>query len=135
MAFIEWTDKYEVGVKRVDEQHQRLFDLLNDLHAATVNGDEQTTLASVLDALVEYTVYHFETEEKLYVDYKCPDYQTHKTEHDKLTMQATRLQEDFATGSATISFDVLDFLHDWLVDHTTGLDKQMAPHLNSCGVY
>lgn len=135
MAFIDWTEKSEVGVKEVDEQHQKLFEMLNELHQATVNGDEQSALANILNEMVDYTVYHFETEEKLFKKYDYPGYDEHKKAHDELTGQAVELLDKFRDGSATISFELLDFLHGWLLDHTTGLDKDMGPFLNEKGVY
>ncbi|MBU1247236.1 MAG: bacteriohemerythrin [Proteobacteria bacterium] len=135
MSFLEWNDDHKVGVKEVDEQHQKLFDMLNDLHQAAVNGSEQSVLAAILDEMIDYTVYHFKTEEDLYIKYNFPGYENHKKVHDALTGQAVELQQQFRDGSATISFDLLDFLHGWLVDHTTGLDKEMGPFLNEKGVY
>ena len=135
MSFLEWNDDHKVGVKQVDEQHQKLFDMLNALHEAAVNGAEQSALAGILDEMIDYTVYHFQTEEQLFQQYAYPDYAAHKTIHDALTSQAVDLQQQFRDGSATISFDLLDFLHGWLVEHTTGLDKEMGPFLNGKGVY
>ena len=135
MAFIDWTKKNEVGVKEVDDQHKKLFDMLNALHQATANGDEQSVLMGILDELIEYTVYHFQTEEDLFEEFDYPDYLEHKTVHDDLTRQAVELQQKFREGSATISFEVLDFLNSWLVDHTIGMDKEMGPFLNGKGVF
>ena len=134
MAFIDWTNKCEVGIAEVDAQHQKLFEMLNALHSATVNGDEQSSLDAILNEMVDYTVYHFETEEKLFKQYDYPGYDEHKKEHDDLTAQAVDLQTKFHDGSATISFDVLDFLHGWLIDHTTGLDRDMGPFFKELGV-
>lgn len=134
MAYLEFGPEHEVGIAEVDKQHRKLFEMLSDLHTATVNGEEQSALTAILDDMVEYTVYHFKTEEDLYVKYDFPGYEEHKRVHDELTAQAVELQNQFREGSATISFDLLDFLHDWLVTHTTGLDREMGPFLKSKGV-
>jgi len=135
MPFIQWTIKNKVNVKVVDEQHQKLFDILNRLHDAVVRGLEQGVLFAILDELVDYTVYHFQTEEKLFQDYDFPGYAEHKAEHDRLTGTAVELQGKLREGSATLSYELLDFLHDWLMDHTLGLDQEMGPFLNERGVY
>lgn len=135
MAFIEWSAQCEVGIEKVDDQHKRLFEMLNDLHQATIDGAEQSTLARILDDMVEYTVYHFETEETLFLEYSYPGYDEHKKAHDDLTAQAVALQKQFRDGSATISFEVLEFLHGWLMDHTTGLDQEMVPFFEGKGVH
>ena len=134
MPFIQWTAKNKVNVKAVDEQHQKLFDILNRLHAAVVQGQEQGALFAILDELIDYTVYHFQTEEKLFLDHGFPGYEEHKAEHDKLTGTAVDLQAKLREGSATLSFELLGFLHDWLMNHTLGLDQEMGPFLNARGV-
>lgn len=134
MAFIDWSKKCEVGIKEVDDQHKKLFEILNDLHQATINGEERSSLARILDELVDYTVYHFETEERLFLEYGYPGYDEHKRVHDDLTAQAVELQRQFRDGSATISFEVLEFLHTWLIEHTTGLDQEMGPFFREKGV-
>lgn len=134
MAFIDWSTKCEVGIKEVDDQHKKLFDILNDLHQATVDGAERSSLARILDELVDYTVYHFSTEERLFLKYGYPGYDEHKEAHNDLTAQAVDLQRAFHEGSATISFEVLEFLHAWLMEHTTGLDQEMTPFFKEKGV-
>ncbi len=134
MAFLEFGPQYEIGIKEVDQQHKKLFEMLSKLHTAIVNGEEQSTLATILDDLIEYTVYHFQSEEELLLKHGCPDYNKQKSAHDKLTVQAVELQQQFHDGSATISFELLDFLHDWLVEHTTGLDRKMIPFMKERGI-
>jgi len=126
MAFMEWGEKYLTGIQEVDDQHHGLFDLVNQLYQAVANGDEQQTVGKILDELIDYTVLHFQTEERLFVEYKYPKLEEHKQQHDDLTRQVLDLQEQFQEKSITISFDVLDFLHDWLKDHTTGSDLEFG---------
>ena len=134
MPFITFTAANMVHIKEVDDQHRRLFDMLNRLHAAVVAGKEQGELHDILDELVEYTVYHFETEEDLYLNYAYPGYAGHKREHDRLTATVVDLQGKLRRGSATLSFEVLDFLNAWLVEHTLGLDQEMGAFLTARGV-
>ena len=135
MAFIQWGEKNKVGVAEVDAQHQGLFVILNRLHDAVVEGKEQGELFAILDELIEYTVVHFQTEERLFKEHGYPGYDEHKAVHDELTATAVELQAKLRDGSATLSFELLDFLHDWLMEHTLGLDQDMGPFLNARGVY
>ena len=36
----------------------------------------------MIEELKDYTVYHFNTEEELFIKYKYPEYDEHKKEHD-----------------------------------------------------
>jgi len=128
--FMEWNKKYELGIDVVDEQHKALFELVNTLHDSVVRGDEQHALAEILDELVEYTVEHFETEERKFEYYKYPKIEEHKKEHDDLVKQVVDLQTKFDNHDVTITYEVLDFLNDWLKEHTTNSDYEFAIFYN-----
>lgn len=131
MSFISWTEKYSMNVKEIDEQHKHLFLLLSNLHDAVSEGAEQGTLSDILDELIDYTFYHFKTEEELLKKENYHDFENHKKGHDYLTGQVVELQNKFRHGSATISFEILDFLRNWLVKHTLGSDMKYAKYISS----
>jgi len=131
MAFMTWTDRYSIGVEEVDKQHQHLFKLLNRMYDSVVTGAEQSILNEVLTELIDYTVYHFSCEERLFKEHDYPGYDIQKKQHDVLTKQVFELQTEFREGSATISHEVLNFLNDWLVHHIVGSDLKFAKYLNS----
>jgi len=49
MALVTWDQSYSVSVRRMDEQHQKLFALINALHDAMRQGKGQ---AAVQDTVV-----------------------------------------------------------------------------------
>ncbi len=67
---IAWAADLETGDERVDSQHRRIFDLLNDLILACADGSDAKRLRETLDFLVEYAVRHFTDEEILQMQYK-----------------------------------------------------------------
>jgi len=127
---MEWEDKYKLDIEIVDQQHENLFLIVNRLHDSVVRGDEQHALGEILDELIEYTVYHFETEEEKFEFYKYPKLEEHKKEHNDLVEQVIDLQMKFNNHDVTISYDVLNFLNNWLKDHTTNSDYEFATFYN-----
>ncbi len=134
MAFIEWTDANRVGIAAVDEEHRRLFEILNKLHAAMTEAREQDMLRRILAELIGHAVVHFQTEEDLYTRYEYPGYEEHKKVHDALTETAMEVQDSLREDGAVVSPELLEFLRDWLVGHTLGLDKEMGKFFNARGV-
>lgn len=131
MSFLDWENKYKVNVEVIDQQHEHLFEIVNNMYNSIVKGEEQNALADVLSELIAYTVYHFETEENLFKEYGYPDYLEHKKQHDDLCKQVLELQEQFQLKVVTITFEVMDFLSAWLQEHTTNSDLRFADYLRS----
>ncbi len=134
MAFMNWKDDFAVNVKEVDAQHKKLLELLNRLFDAMKVGKGREALGGILKELIDYTVYHFGTEERLFQQYGYPEYAKHKKEHDDLTKQAVELKTAFDAGQKMITIDVMNFLKDWLNVHILQEDKKFGPFLNKKGV-
>ncbi|MGA1994228.1 MAG: bacteriohemerythrin [Bryobacteraceae bacterium] len=131
---VVWRDQYSVGIASIDAEHQELIGLINDLHAAMLDGHGRAVMGQILDGLAAYTVSHFANEEKLMQMHRFPGFERHKLEHDKLIEKVKVLQQDYRSGAATISLDVMTFLQRWLVEHIVGVDKKYGAHLRAAGV-
>jgi hemerythrin len=132
--FITWSERYSVGVARMDREHQRLFDLVNELYAAILGDKEQQVLSSVLDGVATYTVTHFTSEEALMRQHGYPAYPQHRAEHQKLVARVERLRKEMRAGKPALSREVMTFLQDWLLNHIIMMDRKYAGHLNAAGV-
>lgn len=134
MALIKWDPKYSVNIAEIDKQHQKIMDLINQLHDAMLVGKSKDVVGKVLGELVQYTVHHFGTEERLFAKHGYPDRVTHKVEHDALTKRAGELKAQFDGGKAPVTIEVLKFLRDWLTHHILGSDHKYVAFLNAAGV-
>jgi len=134
MAFLTWTkEAFGTNISVADEQHRELFNLVNGLHDAVSAGD-RTNVGKRLDALIDYVVLHFKTEEELLKKHGYPDFAAHKAEHDKLVSTCAELQKKFRAGAAEITAETTGFVKDWLVKHIPAVDKNYGPFLGGKGV-
>ncbi|MBI5055189.1 MAG: bacteriohemerythrin [Nitrospirae bacterium] len=134
MPFITWNEEYSVNIKEIDTQHQKLIELINNLFDKMRIGRGKDVIGIILNELVNYTVYHFLTEEKLFQEHGYPEYMQHKKLHSDLTKQVKELKDKFDHGDIIVTARTLNFLNKWLIDHIMGEDKKYAPFLNSKGV-
>lgn len=132
--FIEWGPQFSVGIQEIDEQHKRLVSMVNSLYKAFKEGTERQVIASILNGLVEYTVYHFGTEEKYFEQFGYPEAEVHKKIHADLTRKVLAFKEKFDEGKATVSIELLKFLKDWLTNHICITDKKYGPYLKEKGL-
>jgi len=144
MAFIEWNDDYRITFAELDEQHRQLFDLINKMYEAMMAGrsertmttvvHEMATMADVLEELMDYTSYHFLTEENYMVEYAYPEYDVQRTAHGQFIERVEAFQRDFDNGRAVHSMEIVEFIRDWWLSHILVLDKTLGVFLTEKGL-
>jgi hemerythrin-like metal-binding protein len=132
MDLLIWSHSYSIGNAEVDTQHQKLIDLINKLHSST-EGGATGDADIVLQELIDYTVYHFQSEEALQKSSGYPDYQAHKKRHEELVTQVSEKVAMYKSGDEAIMEKLMLFLVDWLKDHILGEDKKLGKYLSTQG--
>ena len=134
MALLEWKEEYSVNVVQIDEQHRKLFRIINELEEAMSQGKGSQTLDRIFESLIDYTRYHFKFEIDILRSNGYPEAEEHERKHEAMTGQVERLKEEFEQGNAGITIKTRSFLSDWLTKHIQGTDKKYSQHLNDRGV-
>jgi hemerythrin len=131
---IEWQDSYSVGVALIDEQHKKLFTHINDLHLAMSESRDKEILGKLLGDLSDYVDVHFATEEKYMDEFNYEGRGAQKVQHNQYTDKIKSFQEEYAKNELLLSFEIIDFLEDWILSHVTGEDKKYTKCFNDCGL-
>lgn len=118
----EWSDSLTVYVPGIDRQHRFLIETLNLLYVSLLAGVGSRVMNRVLKNLLDYTRFHFRSEEVLMRRYGYPGYQRHHAEHTMFTGRVTDFYNKWSTGEASVTLDVLKFLAQWLRGHIAGSD-------------
>jgi hemerythrin len=134
MDIITWSESLSVGVKRFDDEHKQLINIVNRLNNALLIGGSPKTMEHVLDGLVDYTVVHFRHEEEYMTKFSYPEYASHKKEHDDLTGQVSDFRDRYRSGKVTFSLELMNFLRDWLTNHIMGSDKKYKDFFTGKGL-
>ncbi|VAX09526.1 Methyl-accepting chemotaxis protein I (serine chemoreceptor protein) [hydrothermal vent metagenome] len=138
-----WSDDLIVGIAEIDRQHQQLVSMMNELHHVLGRNLGTTAVQRVLKGLVNYTVNHFDYEERLMRKHGYPlaDCDQHKQKHEALKAKVMAFKQRVDAGDAgdagdaDITDELLEFLKDWLVRHIQRSDKEgYVPVLIANGV-
>lgn len=132
--FMPWGPNLSVGIPSIDEQHKKLVAMVNTIHAGIKQGIGKDAAAKVLNELAEYTVFHFKTEEDYFDKHGYPETDAHKAIHADLVQKVLAFKEKFEKGYATVDFELLNFLKNWLQNHICITDKKYGPFLAEKGV-
>jgi len=123
---ITWSEKYSVGYDEIDNQHKRLVEMINELYDSFKQGDANAIIENILMEMIKYTDYHFKTEETYFAKYHYSDAITHISEHQSFVEQVSKFYDDYKDGSVMLSYDVMNFLRDWLINHIQGSDRKFG---------
>ncbi|HAR63851.1 MAG: hemerythrin [Candidatus Margulisiibacteriota bacterium] len=128
MDFIVWNDTYSLNVANINEQHKELFELINNFYRGVDKSINKKTLSKVLAEFLNYTKYHFSTEETFLHKHDYPYYEEHKLVHDKFIMEIVDFQKAFNNDDIQPTIELLKFIKNWLISHIFIMDKQYSTY-------
>lgn len=134
MPLVTWDQSYSVKVARCDEDHKKLFALINQLHEAMSMGKGAEVVKQIVQELLAYTKSHFSAEETLLEKAGYPALAGHRVLHQQFVKQVEDFQKDLAVTSVGKAVSVLSFLKDWLAKHIKQTDQKYSAHLNAHGI-
>jgi len=110
-------DKYKLGIDTIDIQHQKIFDIINDLCDTNTVSD----MEKIIKELKEYSIYHFKTEEEYFMSIEFIESETHKHLHN-MFIQTMEYYSDFP--EKLNKKKLYTFLNTWIKNHILIEDKK-----------
>jgi len=128
---IIWSEVYEMGIKKIDEQHHILVDTINKANNLLTDDYSIENLQEVAKNLIHYADFHFKTEEELmetyqYSSYMFEEYEVHIQEHREFAVKVQNIYDEFIEGNHIERAEIINFLCQWLIDHTHTTDKKLG---------
>jgi methyl-accepting chemotaxis protein len=125
----EWSDRYQLNVTQMDEEHHVLIDKM-DTFLMALNFSNMNDIREAFNQLAIYTQEHFSNEEKYMEAIRFPDVENHKKMHQDLILKVLAYQEGLNQGKLDKQ-SISNFLKNWLALHIIGQDKKYAKHSRS----
>lgn len=138
MNLIEWNnEKMSSGIEIIDEQHKKLLDIINMLNDSILNLNQKEDISIIVDELVEYIGYHFETEENLFSGITQEEEILHKEEHIKFKNKILQINKNLKNNEVyiyrysieTLS-DLFNYLAEWFINHVVYKDRVLLDKIN-----
>jgi hemerythrin-like metal-binding protein len=134
MSRFQWDESFSVKVSKFDDQHKKLFGLVNLMFNAMSEGRGREVLGDLFNELADYVETHFKAEEAAMRVHRYPYTDEHMAEHEKLRAKVREYREAFDSGKVINTIGVLNFLKDWLTGHIMNTDKRYSAHMNDAGL-
>lgn len=131
---LRWGPEFLVNVAEIDEQHNRLFSLINRFNASSRSRASKEAVGDLMRGLIDYAQFHFATEERLMQAHAYPRAAEHTDKHRDFAKKVVHLYERHARGDPEVALEVVQFLKSWLVGHVLQEDKWLGSFLAGRGV-
>ena len=126
----EMKQEYYTGIKFIDDEHKRLFAIVNECYELLTNQflpDKYDYIAKIVNELKDYTKYHFKHEEEYMEKIGYRRILSQKVAHKDFTEKINEFDSDKIDEDQKESLlELVDFLYTWLVEHILKKDKQIA---------
>jgi hemerythrin len=126
MPAMEWSDKLELGLGKMDDTHREFVECYNALLAAAPEA-----FIDRLDAFIAHTVEHFDQENRWMEKVNFPG--CHRAEHDRVLVVLRDVRERAARGDTFLGRRLVEELPAWFDNHVNGMDAALAFHLQTIG--
>jgi len=123
MTRVKWNNNYSVGIDVIDEQHKKLFDIMNEIYIASESDDNITEIVALFDELHKYTQYHFDEEEAYFASLSEKGIEDHRLQHQYFIDEIEKIKQQ-CLRIGGMSLELLFFLNDWLVEHIQVEDQK-----------
>jgi len=141
MPKIVWSRRYRVNVKKLDNQHRHIAELVNAVNDRIKARADSKEIVTGFTELIDFTKSHFETEEVLMKKLDYPDRKKHRKEHKELVNLLSDVRKQFKREAKSLGDFDYDVAKDWLAIHTDWFsvhlvhsDKDFGAFLNKKGI-
>lgn len=128
MTKFEWNDSYLLNITEIDNQHKKLLSIANELYEIFIGSEEayKLNMSKVLKKLTDYTVYHFEAEEKFMASYGYTGTAMHKSAHDMFISEVNQQIQKLNIGTKDNGQQFYSYILNWILTHIAKADKVWA---------
>lgn len=121
---VKWTPEYSVHVKEIDEQHNVIVAVTNELSELVKKGSPRSLVGTVIRKLLSFAQYHFATEEKYFALFEYEFTREHVDEHNTMLNRLDQFEREHFEMGKDVTADLVNFTMLWLTDHILRHDKK-----------
>jgi hemerythrin-like metal-binding protein len=131
MRFSKWTKANAVFVPEIDDEHRIIYRAAGELHEALENGAPLFQVQEILHRLIACVEDHFAHEERLMKNERYPTFDWHRRQHETVRKRMRQFVPLIEAGDAGAGASLIEFLSNWLRDHTGLTDRMMGAFLRN----
>lgn len=121
---VQWRQEWNCGNDEIDEQHDKILQIANDLIAKIYAGASHNECMDMIKLFLEYVVNHFATEERILMEIEYDGLIAHIKKHEYLTNKAIYLKECYEKKEVQLAAFLSFIIDEVVVEHLTKEDTK-----------
>jgi methyl-accepting chemotaxis protein len=130
MTLMEWDNSIRTGNEQIDGEHQEFIHLLNDYYGKMMSGAGDDVIDEMIAKFTNHMEMHLANEEAAMVKSGYPELEKHQQSHKDFMQKLHDINQQHAAGG-DVSVDFLNYMANWLKEHTMKYDKLYVDFLNA----
>ena len=129
MKYLQWGEKFSVGVDSIDYEHQNLIGMINMIYAELDDRRDIAKIKQTVGDVHTEIAAHFALEERIMRLSVYDEFAAHKNDHEELLDQIRTIM-DAIEDDPEPALDMLsDQLADWFSGHFASFDARLHSKL------
>lgn len=134
MSLIQWVPALSVGVKEMDDQHKKVFEIINKINDTLTLSDDEKFLPDIFQDLVNYANVHLDREEFYFEKFNYPEKEAHVLAHKAYRNKIDDFRGRWEKGEPGIANEIVNFLDNWWQQHIYKMDKRYSSFFQEHGL-
>ena len=130
-TIVKWDESYSVYMKDLDNQHMKLFDIINKFYDLMATNQTNEAIVAVTAEMKKYALLHFTHEESILKKKGFPRFKSHQARHQEFVDKINDVEARLAKGQIVSTLDIAKFLRTWLLEHVKIEDKSFANYFKN----
>ena len=131
---IEWNEDLILGIKEIDQQHEQLISLANQIIEGFKLDKSKKEIKDSLRNFIDFTAYHFGTEEEYFAQSDYKKSKEHIQEHKAFIKKLKAFQTEYASSKKTKGGNISTFILTWIKNHISIEDKLYIEEFKKLGL-
>lgn len=126
---LHWKEEFSIGVPSIDQEHQELIELINELYAELESGEAGSTVADFLGEIYAQISAHFALEETMMRQQRYDQYDDHKIDHERLLDDIRDMIDTYGDRYSVDGAALASRLESWFGEHFKTHDARLHHRL------
>lgn len=130
MSLLKWKPAYSLAIPSVDLEHREMISLINDCYERLGDDRNSEAIEEFLGEIHSQISAHFALEELAMRRSGYPEYEEHKSDHEKLLDEIRDLMDVFYEDPDEGTRQLKNSLGDWFGRHFSTFDARLHDQIH-----